>query len=248
MPDPWIAHSPPEVSERAHRWLRSAALRRLIARLDGPTNATIPELRRWSERNLNTRRGAERRDAPRVLWSADRLDATLEAAGPLGLLATPGPQLTRYDATVLLGGAATGNRLRTALAADLAARGVELGRLALVTAERPIGVREHETDPDSRQDRSEWENLLRHVTDTFGPLSSMRSEIGAGWHDQLLHSRDGLTIRVLVAPPGTANRRATTVDGIRFFLGRIDEHERARTLLAWISGGRDRPVVIGDLG
>jgi hypothetical protein len=69
-----------------------------------------------------------------------------------------------------LGGATTGNRLRTALARDLESRGVDLGMLVAVTAERALSDHEHASDPDSMEDRTEWANLLRYLADAFGPL------------------------------------------------------------------------------
>jgi hypothetical protein len=70
----------------------------------------------WSRRILDTRRGAERRDAIPTTWTPEHIRELLSAAGPLGLLHTAAPCRAAYDMTVLLGGATTGNRLRTALA------------------------------------------------------------------------------------------------------------------------------------
>lgn len=230
-PVPLVAHRREEVAEEAGAWLASPALRRLVTRLGGPSGAEPDALARWSAVALETRHGVERRDAPRVAWEPARIDAVLEAAGPLGLVSTERPQLTGYDTTVLLGGATTGNRLRTELAARLARSGVDIGLLALVTAARPIGAREHETDPDSRGDAWESENLLRRVDDAFGPLSLLHHDRGTAWEDRRLSSRDGRVVRLLVAPPANGRARASTADGIRFLLRRVEGGGGRRLLL-----------------
>jgi hypothetical protein len=91
----------------------------LVQALGGPSGPTIDDLLAWTSRTLDTRGGAERRDAEIVRWSGDIVDALVRAAGPLGLLETAGPELKDYDAVVVLGGATTGNELRTTLVKDL---------------------------------------------------------------------------------------------------------------------------------
>jgi len=149
-----------------------------------------------------------------VVWDDAHIDAVLSAAAPLGLLETAPPQQHAYDATLLLGGAAAGNRLRTEFAARLARDGVDLGLLSLVTADRPISAREHESDPDSRQEATESQHLLRMVAELFGSLTDLG-------HAGQFRTAEGQFVRLLVAPASTPDARATTADGIDFFLKHV---------------------------
>ena len=211
---PWAAQRRADVVARAQAWSGSADLRRLVRALGGPTNTTLGAMARWSAATLDTRRGAERHDAGPVGWSDEQVNAVLTAAAPLGLLETASPQQPAYDATLLLGGTTTGNRLRTQLAAGVAAKGVEIGLLAVLTTDRPIGAREHESDPDSRQDATEWQHLLRMVDKEFGPLEH-------GAREGELRAPDGRRVRLLIAPGAGPATRATTADAIRFFLDHV---------------------------
>jgi hypothetical protein len=69
----------------------------------------IEALARWNARTLDTRRGAERRDAIPATWTRDQIRALLSATGLLGLLETAAPCRASYEITVLLGGATTDN-------------------------------------------------------------------------------------------------------------------------------------------
>lgn len=234
---PWVSGSQVDVLRTAQRWFESTAFQRLIVALGGPNPpiGNLEALARWSASTLDTRRGAERRDALPATWTTDQIRALLSAAGPLGLLDTAPPCRASYQTTVLLGGATTGNRLRTALARDLASRGVDLGVLVAVTAERALSDHEHATDPDSVADRTEWANLLRYLADAFGPLQAGAATTGgtgsAAWQDHEFDTAMGTSLRVLVAPSGSAHRRANTSDGLTFLLDRIPLVQRRHVLI-----------------
>jgi len=189
----------------------------------------------WSGRILDTRRGAERREAIPTTWTPEHIRELLSAAGPLGLLHTAAPCRAAYDMTVLLGGATTGNRLRTGLARDLAGRGVHLGMLVAATAERALSDHERGSDPDSVPDRTEWANLLRYLADVFGPLRPGAVTTGgtgaAAWRDHEFTSAMGTNLRVLVAPSSSAHRRANTADSLAFLLQRIPPVRRRHVLV-----------------
>jgi hypothetical protein len=214
MTAPWVAERRADVVACATTWGGSDDLRALVSALGGPATATLRELAKWSAATLDTRKGAERRDMAPVELSDAHVRALLTAAGPLGLLETASPQERAYDATLLLGGATTGNRLRSKLAARLSADGVDLGLLALVSSDRPIGAREHESDPDSQQDATEWQHLLRAVAAELGPLERVACE-------EEFHAPGVRRVRLLVAPGAAPNTRATTADGIRYFLEHV---------------------------
>lgn len=237
IPSAWVSGSQVDVLRVAARWLESADLQRLTATLGGPSPATQDReaLLTWSARVLDTRRGAERRDVIPTTWTTDQIRGLLSTAGPLGLLQTTAPCRASYAITVLLGGATTGNRLRTALARDLASRGVDLGMLVAVTAERTLSDHEHASDPDSMEDQTEWANLLRYLADAFGPLQSGAVTTGgtgsAAWQDRKFTTATGGNLRVLVAPSCSAHRRANTSDGLTFLLKRIPLVRRRHVLI-----------------
>jgi hypothetical protein len=221
----------------ARRWLASAAFQRLVAALGGPAPVAgnLGDLVRWSASVLDTRRGAERRDSALTTWTAEQVQALLSAAGPLGLLETTEPGRSSYGVTLLLGGATTGNRLRTRLARDLLSAGVDLGMIVAVTAERPLSTREHATDPESVKDPTEWSNLLRYLDGAFGPLRTGATVTGCAgngfWQDQEYRTAAGRNLRVLVAPSSSTHRRANTSDGLAFLLERIPAQQRNHVLI-----------------
>lgn len=237
VPPQWVAARQVDVRHTAQRWLESAAFQQLIAALGGPdpTVQDLGALVRWSANVLDTRRGAERRDAIPTIWPSDQARALMSTAGPLGLLETAEPCRSAYEITILAGGATAGNRLRTGLARDLLNRGVDLGALVAVTAERTLSNHEHATDPDSVDDRTEWSNLLRHLANAFGPLRGSETTTGGtgsgAWQDQKFVTPTDRELRLLVAPSRSANRRANTSDGLRFFLERIPRGQRHHIMI-----------------
>jgi hypothetical protein len=233
----WAAESVRQVVERAERWLDSEALDDLVRRLDGPRGAPADRdsLLLWSAATLDTRDGAERREAAPVTWSDVWVQALLDAAAPLGLTFTSPPLRTDYDVALILGGATTGNRLRIALARKLVDAGARVGQLVGLAAERPLSARERETEPDSAQDESEWRNLRRHAVEAFGPLEP-KSQRGGGrstgaWRDELYASTAGLGVRLLVAPSPDPARRATTADAVDFFAREVPADVRRSILV-----------------
>lgn len=237
IPCTWMAANLVNVLHTAQRWLESTAFAQLTAALGGPSPAPhdLGALATWSANVLDTRRGAERRDAAPTTWTSDQIRALLLAAGPLGLLETTAPCRPSYDLMVLLGGATTGNRLRTTLARDLVSRGLDVGMLVAVTAERALSDHEHATDPDSVADRTEWSNLLRHLADAFGPLRAGAASRGgtrnASWQDQEFDTVAVRNLRMLVAPSHSAHSRANTSDGLLFLLERIPLAKRRHMLI-----------------
>jgi len=237
VPRAWVAAGPVDVLRTAQCWLESAAFQRLTATLGAPglVSQDLHALVMWSANVLDTRHGTERRNARATTWTADQIQALLSAAGPLGLLKTAQPRRSSYDITVLLGGATTGNRLRTALARDFISQGVDLGMLVAVTAERALSDHEYATDPDSVGDRTEWSNVLRYLRNAFGPLRVGPAITGGtdstAWQDRQFDTALGRNLRLLVAPSSSPHRRANTSDGITFLLQRIPSAKRRNILL-----------------
>jgi hypothetical protein len=226
----WAARDVATVRRRAEEWIHSEALAQLVAGLGGPTPATPTDLVAWSATTLDTRGGLERHEVTTLAWPRDWVELIRTAAEPLGLIRTARPERDAYEATVILGGTTTGNRLRTQLASEVASAGVDLGTVVVLTADRPLTGRERkEAAPD---ERTESENALRNAIEQFGPLAPNGPLAEAdGGRDQGYVGDAERRVRLLVAPPGPAGRRATTADGIRFALGRLTPCERRHVLL-----------------
>jgi hypothetical protein len=234
---PWLATSRAEVASRAQRWLTSAALAELTGRLGGPdpSQADAQTLRAWSAATLDTRQGAERQEARVTDWDASRIEPLLHSAHALGLIATATPVRPAYDAGLVLGGATTGNRLRSELAAELTQSGVTFTELVGLTAARPLGRSELQSEPVSANNTTEWQNLSRYLHRVFGPLQSEATSTGGdgtqAWREEALISPNGDKLRLTVAPSSTAQRRATTGDAVRFYLTRTPKDRRASLLI-----------------
>jgi len=234
----WRAGSDDEIVELAKTWLHSDALDELMTALGGPTAASPPAaLQAWTAANLDTRGGAERRDAPSVKWRSAWSEALVRAAALLGLITTAPPSQSFYDAALVLGGATTGNRLRVALTHQLISSGCRFGEIVGLTTDRELGGRELASERDAADDHTEARNLLRYLEAAFGPLRAVAAEAGsdhgettASWRDEHFTGSDGVNLRLVVAPgpPGT---RATTTDAIDFYLGRSALRTRESTLV-----------------
>lgn len=229
----WIANEPEDVRRQAAQWLAQPAFEKMLHAFGIDRLLDPDELATWSASVLDTRDGHERRDAPTVKWEARRVQAIIEAAGDLGLLATDPPYRSAYAVTLILGGAATGNRLRTQLVHDLESAGVGVGTIVALATNRAISPSEHLSDPESTDDATEWMHLLRCVNDLFGPLEPPPQDTpatGDAELDNTFVGRGGGAVRFLITPE-TANRRPTTVDTLTFLLNRIGAKELSPILV-----------------
>jgi hypothetical protein len=236
-PPSWSAGNRADVERRARQWLSSPQLETLIRTWDRTQDADLTPagIVEWSAAHLDTRGGRERREAPPVAFTPARASALRNLAGSWGMLETRPPERNRYGATVILGGATTGNRLRSELAKDCAASGTTLGPIVAAAAARPITEHERETDPDAAEETAEWENLLRNLDASFGSLSpeeggadELQSE---GWLDRRFSTPAGGSVRLLVAPAGEGRRRADTADVLRFLQARLPLREYSSLLV-----------------
>jgi hypothetical protein len=232
----WSAVRQADVERMAREWLASPQLRAVASEMDGAADGELDPtaLARWSAEILDTRGGSERREAPPIESPPARAAALLELAKCWGMLETRGPQRDTYEATILLGGTTTGNRLRTELARRCAREGTKLGVLVAASAERRISDSERRSDPDAVGESGEWENLLRNVTEIFGPLSPGVEETGgagtSAWKDASFSS-PGPEIRLLVAPPREGRARANTSDVLSFLQDRLSLPDHPHMLL-----------------
>lgn len=223
--------------ELAREWLASPELRRLSGSLGGPRHPAeeTPALARWSAETLDTRGGRERQEAIPVRSSESRRALLLELAEVWGMLETADPRDDSYTATVLLGGTATANRMRTGRAAHYAAQGTGLGLLIGASAKRRLGDQERRDDPEVGSGSSESENLLGNLERRFGPLVLKSRQSGGcdsqAWEDVIFTAPDGRLVRLIVGPAGEGRVRANTLDVLTFLRRRIELSDCRRILL-----------------
>lgn len=225
----WIAGPDHPIRQLAKAWLSTPEIPALVAATgDGEPSSLrdLDPLLAWSYRNLDTRGGAERRESPPVSTPLSLQGPILKAARALGLLATDEPSATTYDVIAILGGATTGNALRSELAARVARR-VGGWQLVGLASERVLSNAEHLSDPDSVEDHFEWTNLLRQIGRYFGPLTPA----DGGRDERRFTSSDGREVRILIAASGDGGRRPNTVDQLEFFCERVDPAHRQSVLL-----------------
>jgi hypothetical protein len=234
-PGPWTGSSAASVAECARRWLATSALADLAACLGGPeldgSVGSLHAFREWTAATLDTRGGAERREARPLALPERRQRLVIEAAGPLGLLSTADPTRDSYDAIVILGAATTGNKLRAELARAVTCR-LNVPLVVAATADRPLTASEYASDPESVADGTEWRHLRRCLSREFGtliPANPAPRCPGAG-QDLAFTGAAGEHIRLTVAPSAGASR-PTTRSQLRYVRERIPVHMRDTTLL-----------------
>ncbi len=212
-------------------WLVAPELRALVEAVGGLDAHHVgdPEaLRAWSSTHLDTRSDAERRDAQAATIPSSMQAALIDAAHGLGLLATSDASTGSYQAIVILGGATTGNALRAELAARIAHRATGWTLVGL-TSDRLLTAAEHQSDPDSENDRLEWANLLRQVRAHFGSLSP---EIEKGVEGELVFTTvSQQKVRILIAPRDNLGHRPTTARQVDFFCRSTPTSDRGSVLL-----------------
>jgi hypothetical protein len=227
----WVARSAMEVRGIAHSWLAVPELHALIdavGGLDASLASDREALRGWSSTHLDTRGHAERRDAPAATIPVSVRTPLIDAAHALGLLATSDASASYYQAIIVLGGATTGNALRTELAARVAQKTAGWTLVGL-TSDRALTAAEHQSDPDSRGDHVEWANLLRQIRTYIGSLSQ-ETEKGVGG-ELGFTTVDRQKVRILIAPRQSHGRRPTTAQQLNFFCRRTPATDRHSVLL-----------------
>jgi hypothetical protein len=237
----WLAGQPDDVPAAAARWLATPALSALSRALGGPVIRQIPDdlpaLARWSGQVLDTRSGAERHEALPGSLPGKTIRLLVNAGRDLGLLSTQAPVLTAYDITIILGGTATGNRLRVALAWEFTQHSTDTGLIAGLTAYRLITARERIAEQIPEAECAEWQNLLRELRVAFhlGARDLSQPEQPPGDYltalDKGFKNPAGKEIRILVAPSRDPNRRADTADAVDYLIHRIPIAHRRRVLI-----------------
>ena len=230
----WTANSTTMVRDTAREWLTSSAFAELIGAFGGPDVATTPaglaELRAWTAAHWDTRRGAERRDAPNHEVSPQLSRLIVDAADQLGLLATEPSSRQRYDCMIILAGATTGNRLRTELAATELQR-TQVGLLLGTASARPLSDSEYASDPTSRGLGYEWRHLEAEMLRQLR-LRGRTTAVAVGDSDLRVGQTalGAVPVRLLVAPD-VQGHRPTTVTQLRDVRHRVALSDRRRVLL-----------------
>lgn len=218
------SNATPSAHERAGRWLSTPELRRLVRAFEPGTAQRLEAFTAVSRRHLDTRGGRERQQSTPVVWTPRQIDATLEAAGPLGLRRTPLPSLRRYDHTLVLGGTVEGNVRRAALLVELLDVGLEPGRILAVGTQRPLMSWEATLLGEATEVHTELGHLQHVVAQALGSGSHRDQPTGdslsAGLDDDTHgHRRQA---RVVDAPSSRPGRRADTLDAVRHAAGHSD--------------------------
>jgi hypothetical protein len=230
----WIAKSLPDLRAQARHWLTAPPLTELVTALGGPTvedtQQSFQQLAAWTAATLDTRRGAERHDAEQVQQFSTHADAIIGAAGELGLLGTADQRRHDYDCLVILGGTATGNRLRTELAATL------LGHLRTrliigAASERRLSEAESAAEPGSAGFDVEWRDLRTRMMQLLDlrPAAVATEEETEARLLGYLRNHD-TPVRLLVTPT-VDQRRPTTHDQVRHLRELLPPPSRRRVLL-----------------
>ena len=123
---------------------------------------------------------------------------------------------------MLLGGATTGNELRTALVKDLVDEGLQTGEICGLAGHRAFSPSEWEDVLVQEGVDTEWKHLRRCLATAFGPLGGVDSRAGGSgsqhWLDDRYQAEGGRAVRLLVAP--SVSSRANTSEAVAFFLQR----------------------------
>jgi hypothetical protein len=136
-----------------------------------------------------------------------------QSSNALGLIRTLPTQRTRYDATFVLGGTPESNDLRTRAVARLAAAGVDVGKLAFLTADRALTGAE--LDQTTSGEITEALNVLQLVEQVFGPHRMDGPVTVEGGREARLAGPSGPCSTLLIADPPAGASQAHTIDTIR---------------------------------
>ena len=141
------------------------ALRVLTLAVGG---APVPPagLSRWAAEHLDSRDGHERQHRREVTLDDGQAAAVFDAAESLGMVSPVAPTRSAYDVTVVLGGTATANRLRTAFAFGLAADGRRLGTFLGLASDRVVGAEEAigtDATPGATEASDLYDVVSRHL-------------------------------------------------------------------------------------
>lgn len=229
----WSASTVADAVDIGCAWLTSPALSGLLHALGGPIirdyRHDLLDLGEWSYEVLDTRRGSERQTATPVALHDSDIAALVDAAGPLGMLNTPPPNLPRYDMTIVLGGTTTGNDLRARFAAELAVDGIAIGQVVGLAAERALMTDEREATGY----RTESEHLDSVLRALFGETAAGPWD-GADREPDTRSETVGLERcghQMLTAPSSRLGKRTDTRDAIEYLADHVPPTERRSALV-----------------
>lgn len=238
--------------DKIHEWIRSAELQKLLDLFEFDTD--MPEdldealdllemfSNRWDFRRMARERGAATDDqltngtgAARWLTRPEDLpvsltSGTMEVARDLGLTHTENPSDRHYHSILVLGGARLSCLHRTQRAAELVTDGLQVNKVALLGAARPVADSEREaTNTYAPYAKDEFELMLAACRATFGidPNGTISKHddpdsVHSSWIIQrgALPSNGQSIEIVAVSAPSTEpqQRRANSADTMAFYL------------------------------
>jgi hypothetical protein len=240
----------PLVRAKLHAWIDSPWLRDLVeisgggVHFEGSLDDIVAELEtfsdRWDFRRIARERGAASDDrvaagAARWLSAETGLTATLEArvmkaVEHLGLVQSGEPQQASYDSILVLGGGRLSCALRPLRAAELVRSGLDIRRIGLLGAARPVADSERDaTDTYAPGAVDEFDLIVAGAEKAFGfDITSFSEERhddsnrNSSWVVRRFEAPNTSTLVPLIAVSAPSSepdrRRANSADTIVFFL------------------------------
>lgn len=240
-----------DVRKKCHEWINTAELQRLLelfgyaADRNAPFSSQLAELSLFSDKwdfrgGLKTAGSAV--DGEKARWMTDgrgltpeQRDCAIEAANALGMMDLAQPELAKYDAVCILGGARYSPLYRARYAAMLLDEGkVTSKKVVGLTAFRDVLESERiATDSYAPGAKNEHDLMVRAINDAFHVTLGKMDGCDNQNHN-LSWEIDGTPdkkILLYVAPSSEPfMRRANTSDTIRFWLER-DEGTKVGEIL-----------------
>lgn len=212
-------------------WLDQPAFRRIVEAEGGvwPPGSLEEQaeaLHEFSDR-WDFRGGSERLDISSALAEKDA-SLILSEAAHLGLTVADRPSRSSYDHALVLGGTALASIYRLKRLYELMVSGLEVGRVAVLTALRELGeseldlVREHEDIAPIVADspNTEFDVMVAAVEFFNGEAADIDQRANANPH--LASGRATIkNVLVLAAPSGDPNRRANSRDNYDVYANQI---------------------------
>lgn len=231
-----------DLREQLGAWIGSEPLDELARAWGGapPVDGPLERLFDWydgfSAQHWDFRRGRERNLVPEADLTPEQTDLVMAAARALGLADSRPPELTSYDAALVLGGLVRACLVRPRYAAQLRRHGIELAQVVALGGFRPLAGDEIGLARDLELEaEDEFHAMVAGMRMAFrvgsGP-SYTNGGSGDGNTDwEIASFSDAPSLSVIAAPSPEPERRANTADTYDWWAQREDGIRGARILL-----------------
>lgn len=219
------------VRDFIEEWVDQAALRQIVEAEEGvwpggSLEKRVDALHEFSER-WDFRGGSERLDISTAA-STGNAKQILSAAGQLGLTLSVAPSETSFDHAIVLGGTALASIYRLRRLYELVEGGLQVERIAVLTALREVGDTELQLVSDrneiativAKQPRTEFEVMVAAAEFFSGEKAEVKRKANENPHLESAEARCGNAL-VLAAPSADPDRRANTRDNYDVYSNQI---------------------------